>query len=49
VSWSPDGRWLVVTGADSAKKLDTQWLVSVESGEKRQLTLPPAGNLLSLA
>jgi Tol biopolymer transport system component/predicted Ser/Thr protein kinase len=45
VNWSPDGRWLVVTGTDSAERPDTQWLVSVESGEKRRLTLPPVGNL----
>ena len=44
VNWSPDGRWLVVTETDSAEKPDAQWLVSVESGEKRRLTLPPASN-----
>jgi Tol biopolymer transport system component/predicted Ser/Thr protein kinase len=45
VNWSPDGRWLLVTGRDSAEKPVAQWLVSVESGERRQLTPPPANNL----
>ena len=45
MNWSPDGRWLVVPGGDSAEKPSALWLVSVESGEKRQITLPPANNL----
>ena len=43
--WSPDGRWLAVPVRDSAEKPIALWLVSIESGEKRQLTRPPAGNL----
>ena len=42
--WSPDGRWLVAAGRDSAEKPMALWLVSAESGEKRQLTVPPAGS-----
>jgi Tol biopolymer transport system component/predicted Ser/Thr protein kinase len=41
-NWSPDGRWLVAAGKDSAEKPTALWLVSKESGEKRQLTSPPA-------
>jgi Tol biopolymer transport system component len=44
VSWSPDGRWLVVSGKEAAEKLSSLWLVSFESGEKRQLTVSPAAN-----
>ena len=44
MSWSPDGRWLVVTGKDSEVKPNALWLVSVESGEKRQLATPPSDN-----
>jgi serine/threonine protein kinase/Tol biopolymer transport system component len=40
-SWSPDGRWLVVPGKDSQEGPAALWLVSTESGEKRQLTRPP--------
>ncbi len=43
-NWSPDGRWLVAAGRDSMQKPIALWLVSLESGEKRQLTVPPAGN-----
>jgi Tol biopolymer transport system component/DNA-binding winged helix-turn-helix (wHTH) protein len=41
-SWSPDGRWLVASGRGSADRPSALWLISVETGEKRQLTLPPA-------
>ena len=42
--WSPDGRWVVANGKDSEDKPSALWLVSVESGEKRQLSRPPASN-----
>jgi Tol biopolymer transport system component len=42
VDWSPDGRWLVVPEKDSAESATALWLVSIESGERRQLTRPPA-------
>jgi Tol biopolymer transport system component len=38
--WSPDGRWLVVPGKDSKESQTALWLVSTETGEKRQLTRP---------
>lgn len=39
--WSPDGRWLVVSAKEPPAKLPAVFLVSVETGEKRQLTFPP--------
>jgi Tol biopolymer transport system component len=44
-SWSPDGRWLVTSAKKSADAVAAIWLVSVESGEKRQLTSPPSNDL----
>ncbi len=41
-NWSPDGRWLLVSGRGAPDRPSALWLVSVETGEKRQLTLPPA-------
>jgi Tol biopolymer transport system component len=40
--WSPDGHWLLVSATDSSNKPAALFLVSIESGEKRQLTFPPA-------
>ncbi len=44
-NWSPDGRWLVAAGRDSAENPVALWLISAESGEKRRLTVPPAGSM----
>jgi eukaryotic-like serine/threonine-protein kinase len=41
-TWSPDGRWLVTSASASADGVTALWLLSVDSGEKRQLTTPPA-------
>jgi Tol biopolymer transport system component len=41
-AWSPDGRWLVASAKDSVGKPSAIFLVSGETGEKRQLTFPPA-------
>src|SRR5262249_55242776 len=41
-AWSPDGRWLLVSARDPAEKPAATYLVSVETGEKRQLTFSPA-------
>ncbi len=41
--WSPDGRWLVSSEEMSAGSPAAIYLVPVEGGEKRRLTLPPAG------
>lgn len=43
LGWCPDSRCIVVTDApDEAKPPDALFVVSVETGEKRQLTFPPA-------
>ncbi|MCI0490811.1 MAG: DPP IV N-terminal domain-containing protein [Blastocatellia bacterium] len=42
LSWSPDGEWLAYSGRDSAREPYSIFLVSVESLEKRKITLPPA-------
>jgi Tol biopolymer transport system component/DNA-binding winged helix-turn-helix (wHTH) protein len=41
-AWSPDGKWLVIVDKDSAAEPDALFLLSIESGEKRRLTSPPA-------
>ena len=41
LTWTPDGKWLVVTDRNSDKEPLGLFLVSVESGEKRRLTSPP--------
>ena len=43
LSWSPDGRWLVVSARESAGKPRAVFMISIETGEKRQLTFPAAG------
>jgi len=45
LSWSADGRWLLVSGIDYGTKSGSLWLVSSDGGEKRQLTHPPEGNV----
>ena len=40
VGWSPDGRWLVIT--DTSVRPPPLALVSVDGGQKRPLTSPPA-------
>ena len=39
-AWSPDNRFLVITDHAGEKKPDALFAVSVETGEKRQLTYP---------
>jgi Tol biopolymer transport system component/predicted Ser/Thr protein kinase len=41
IAWSPDGRWLVVGELGESSLFLT--LLSVETGERRRLTSPPAG------
>ena len=40
VSWTPDGNWLAAALLAGPGKSDGIWLISVETGEKRQLTQP---------
>jgi len=42
ISWSPDGRWLAYSDSSTAEGSEALFLVGVESGEKRRLTLPDA-------
>ena len=42
VAWSPDGSWLVVSDRGSHTETVALFLLSVETGEKRRLTSPPA-------
>ena len=41
LSWSPDSKWLAVMGSSDNGPFKI-WLVSVETGESRALTHPPA-------
>jgi len=43
VAWHPSGRWVVVPDRSAGTGPTGLFLVSVESGEKRRLTAPPAG------
>ena len=42
--WSPDSKWLVISEASSSRDPGALYLLSSESGEKRRITMPPAGN-----
>jgi len=42
LSWTPDGKWLAVADRPSNKDECSLFLLSVETGEKRRLTSPPA-------
>jgi Tol biopolymer transport system component len=42
VAWSPDGKWLAVPDASSIESAFGLVLLSVNTGEKLRLTLPPA-------
>jgi Tol biopolymer transport system component len=41
IAWSPDSKWLVVSDAPSYGGVMSLFLLSVETGEKRRITLPP--------
>jgi Tol biopolymer transport system component/tRNA A-37 threonylcarbamoyl transferase component Bud32 len=45
MAWCPDSTCLVVTDGQGGDKPDALFVVSTETGEKRQLTQPPAENL----
>jgi len=42
LAWSPDSHWLAMVTADKPVELMALFLYSVETGEKRRLTSPPA-------
>lgn len=41
ISWHASGRWLAVSDKNSADAPQSIYLLSIEGGEKRRLTLPP--------
>ena len=43
IDWSPDGKWIAVEDSVTPNEPLAIFLVSVENGEKRRLTTPPAG------
>jgi Tol biopolymer transport system component/predicted Ser/Thr protein kinase len=43
IAWSPDSNSLIVTDRGSPAESFALYVVSIESGEKRKLTSPPAG------
>lgn len=42
LSWSADGKWLVMSDKTSAEEPFSLYLLSPQTGEKRRLTIPPA-------
>jgi eukaryotic-like serine/threonine-protein kinase len=42
LAWSRDGNWLVIVDQDSSNEPSGLFLLSIETGEKRRLTSPPA-------
>jgi Tol biopolymer transport system component/tRNA A-37 threonylcarbamoyl transferase component Bud32 len=46
LAWTPDGKWLAGPFAEASDKPPAVFLFSIESGEKRRITSPPA-NILS--
>jgi Tol biopolymer transport system component len=43
IAWSADGRWLIVSHRPVDETRESLFLVSIQTGEKRRLTTPPAG------
>jgi Tol biopolymer transport system component/DNA-binding winged helix-turn-helix (wHTH) protein len=41
IAWSPDGKWLAMSDGPSFGGVMSLFLLSVETGEKRRITLPP--------
>ena len=42
-AWTPDSKWLAISLQESPVDPRSIWLISVNSGERRRLTKPPAG------
>ena len=43
LAWSRDGRWLAISAREKSGEPTAVYLVSINTGEKRRLTSPPAG------
>lgn len=46
LDWSPDGRYLVIDDAAAPRQALGIYLVSLETGEKKQLTHPPSDEII---
>jgi Tol biopolymer transport system component len=44
-AWSPDGKWLVLADKNSPEEPMGLFLLSIETGQKRRLTSPPAKSI----
>ena len=42
LSWSPDGKWVVIGGKRSASEPFGLWMVEIDGAETRRLTTPPS-------
>ena len=42
IEWSPDGKWLIVPDWEDPAEPEGLFALSIETGQKRRLTLPPA-------
>ena len=41
LSWTPDAKWLAFSARNSSAGVHSIWAVSVDTGERRRLTVPP--------
>lgn len=42
LSWSPDGKWVMIGGKLSASEPFGLWLMEIDGAETRRLTAPPS-------
>jgi serine/threonine protein kinase len=45
LAWTPDSRWVALPAKDAPNVPNAIWLISVETGERRQLTKPSASGV----
>jgi eukaryotic-like serine/threonine-protein kinase len=45
IAWTPDGRWLAIVDESETSSAYGLYLLSVDTGERRVLTVPPSGTL----
>jgi dipeptidyl aminopeptidase/acylaminoacyl peptidase len=49
VSWSPDSRWVAITGCSCTSENNGAWLLAVDGSAAREVRAPGGGNAMSLA
>ena len=49
VSWSPDSRWVAITGCSCNSENNGAWLLAVDGSAAREVRAPRGGNAMSLA